>query len=295
MLKKIQRALEKRHIAIFLAPALFLLVVFVAYLTISLLYLSLCDWNVRSPSPKFTGLNNLFKLVRDLEFWLSMVRTIVYMLMTVTGEIFIGFIMAYTLNRKIRGLGMLRTLIIIPMAMTPVVVALFWKIMYDPVLGPVNYFLSFLGISGFQWLGSSSTAFMSVVIVNIWEWAPFSFLVITAGLTSLPKDAYEAAVIDGANAVQILFRLTIPMLKQILLTLVLLRSIEAIKAFDLIFVMTRGGPGTTTQVMPFYLYLRGFQWFDLGYAAALAVFLIIFTNILFQTFINKTGVRVFYE
>jgi multiple sugar transport system permease protein len=181
------------------------------------------------------------------------------------------------------------------MAMTPVVVALFWKIMYDPVLGPVNYFLSLLGITGPQWLGSTSTAFISVVLVNIWEWAPFSFLVITAGLTTLPKDAYEAAVIDGATGFQILFRLTIPMLKQVLLTLILLRSIEAIKAFDLIFVMTKGGPGNATQVMPFYLYLRGFQWFDLGYAAALSVFLIVFTNILFQAFINKTGVRVFYE
>jgi multiple sugar transport system permease protein len=286
---------EKRHIGCFLAPAMIILVAFAAYITIALIYLAFCDWNVRSPAPTFAGVTNFFKMARDWEFWTSLGRTFLYMIISVTGEIVIGFFMAYTLNRRIPGLGIIRTLIIVPMAMTPVVVAMFWKILYDPVLGPINYFLSLAGITGPQWIGSSGTAFLSILIVNIWEWAPFSFLVITAGLTALPGDVYEAAVIDGANSIQVLFRLTIPMLKQVLLTLILLRSIEAMKAFDLIFVMTRGGPGNVTQVMPFYVYLRGFQWFDLGYAAALAVVLLVITNIFFQQFINKTGVRVFYD
>jgi multiple sugar transport system permease protein len=155
--------------------------------------------------------------------------------------------------------------------------------------------LSLIGIVGPEWLGSTKTAFLSLVLVTIWQNTPFSFLMITAGLTSLPTDVYEAAVIDGANSPQVLFRITIPMLKQVFLTLILLRMIEAFKAFDLIYTMTRGGPGTATQVMPFYLYIRGFEWFDLGYAAALSVALLFFSNFAFQTYINKTGVKVFYE
>lgn len=293
--KRVGAWLEKRYIGCFLAPALCIMGAFALYITVALIYLSLCSWNTTSPAPSFIGISNYLNILKDTVFWKSLGRTMIFVVCTVTGEIVLGFIVAYALNRKIRGLGVIRTLVIVPMAVTPVVAAMFWKIMYDPSLGPVNYFLSLLGIRGPEWLGSTSYALISVLIVNIWEWMPFSFLTITAGLNALPKDAYEAAMIDGATKFQTLFKLTIPMLKQVLLTLILLRTIDAMKAFDLVFTMTRGGPGESTQLLPYYIYLKGFQWFDLGYAAALSLVLLLICNYGFKFFINKTGVKVFYD
>lgn len=286
---------EKNHTACFLAPAMITMAVFAVYVLAFLFYLALCNWNARSPSPTFTGLNNFIRMAGDREFWISLWRTVEYTAATVTGQVIVGFLLAYTLNRRVFGLGLIRTLLIVPMAMTPVVIGMFWKIIFDPSLGPINYYLSLLHIPGPVWIGASSTALASIMLVTVWQLAPYSFLTITAGFTSLPEEVYEAAVIDGANGFQILFRITIPMLKQVLLTLILLRMIEAFRAFDLIYTMTRGGPGTSTQLMPFYLYTAGFDWFDFGYAAALSVFLLFFVLFIFRLFINKTGVKVFYE
>lgn len=286
---------ERHYLALFLAPSLILLLAFAGYITISLIYLSLCSWNVSSPAPVFTGIGNYVSIVRDMSFWKSLGRTCIYLIATVTGEVVTGFITAWLFNRKLRGIRILRTLILIPMAITPVVAGMFWKVMYNTSYGPINYFLSLAGIKGPAWIASGRTAFLSVLVVNIWQWMPFSFLTITAGLASLPTDVYEAARIDGASSMQILFRVTIPMLKQVLLTLVLLRSIEALKAYDLVYIMTSGGPGEATQLLPFYIYTKGFTWFDFGAAAAMSLILLVIANNLFKLFINKTGVKVFYE
>lgn len=287
--------IERHYLALFLAPSLILLIAFAGYITISLIYLSLCNWNVSNPTPVFAGVGNYISIFRDMSFWKSLGRTCVYLICTVTGEVVTGFIAAYLFNREMRGIRILRTLILIPMAITPVVAGMFWKVMYNTSYGPINYFLSLVGIQGPAWIASSRTAFFSVLIVNIWQWMPFSFLTITAGLASLPTDVYEAARIDGASSRQILFQVTIPMMKQVLLTLVLLRSIEALKAYDLVYIMTSGGPGEATQLLPFYIYTKGFTWFDFGSAAAMSLILLVIANNLFKLFINKTGVKVFYE
>ena len=278
-----------------MTPAMAILLAFAVYITISLVYLALCNWNIRSPSPSFSGPSNFIAIARDNAFWQSLMRSAVFTVSSVFFEIILGFFMAYVLSKKIRALGLVRTLLIVPMAMTPVVIAMFWKIMYDPTLGPINYFLSLIGIRGPEWLGSTSTAFLSVIIVNVWQWVPFSFLVLTAGMAALPEEPYESARIDGANEFQIMLKLTLPMLKPIFLMLMLLRGVDAFKAFDLVFVMTRGGPGEVTQLLPYYIYLRGFQWFDLGYAAALSLVVLLFVNCVVSLFIKKTGVLAFYE
>ena len=295
MNERIQNWGEKHYVALFLAPALLILIAFAGYITFALIYLSLCDWNVSNPTPVFSGIGNYINILKDLSFWKSLGRTLAYLVSTVTGEVVIGFFAAYVFNRKIKGIRILRTLVLIPMAITPVVAGMFWKVMYNTSYGPINYFLSLIGIEGPAWIASAQTAFLSVVIVNIWQWMPFSCLTVTAGFASLPEDVYEAARIDGASSMQILFQVTIPMMKQVLLTLVLLRSIEALKAYDLIYVMTSGGPGEATQVLPFYIYTRGFTWFDFGTAAAMSLILLFIANNGFQLFINKTGVKVFYE
>lgn len=248
-----------------------------------------------NPSPVFTGLTNYVNIVKDPSFWKSLGRTFLYLICTVTGEVVLGFFVAYVFDKQISGMRFLRTLVLIPMAITPVVAGMFWKVMYNTSYGPVNYFLSLIGIKGPAWIASDKTAFWSVLIVNIWQWMPFSFLTITAGLHSISRDVYEAAQIDGAGKMKTLFYVTIPMMKQVLITLVLLRAIEAMKAYDLVYVMTSGGPGEATQLLPFYIYTKGFTWFDFGYAAAMSLILLVIANNLFKFFINKSGVNVFYE
>ena len=293
--KRVSGWVEKRYLLCFLAPSLVILVAFAAYITVALIYLSLCNWNVSNPSPVFTGLTNYISIIKDLSFWKSLGRTFLYLACTVTGEVVIGFFVAYVFNREVKGMRFLRTLILIPMAITPVVAGMFWKVMYNASYGPINYFLSLLGVHGPAWIAADQTAFWSVLVVNIWQWMPFSFLTITAGLHSMSRDVYEAAQIDGAGEMQTLRYVTIPMMKQVLLTLVLLRSIEAMKAYDLVYVMTSGGPGEATQLLPFYIYTKGFTWFDFGYAAAMSLILLVIANYLFKFFINKTGVKIFYE
>lgn len=295
MMKRINGWVEKRYLFCFLAPSMIILTAFAAYITIALIYLSLCNWNVSNPTPVLAGLTNYISILRDTSFWKSLGRTFLYLICTVTGEVGIGFFVAYIFNKEIRGIRYLRTLILIPMAITPVVAGMFWKVMYNASYGPINYFLSLIGLKGPAWIASDQTAFWSVLVVNIWQWMPFSFLTITAGFHSMPTDVYEAAKIDGASNLQTLFYVTLPMMKQVLLTLVLLRAIEAMKAYDLVYVMTSGGPGEATQLLPFYIYTKGFTWFDFGYAAAMSLILLFIANYLFKLFINKTGVRVFYE
>lgn len=295
LMKKVSKWVERRYLFCFLAPSMIILVAFAAYITIALIYLSLCNWNVSNPTPVFAGLANYIGIIKDTSFWKSLGRTFLYLICTVIGEVGIGFFVAYVFDREIKGIRYLRTLILIPMAITPVVAGMFWKVMYNTSYGPINYFLSLIGIKGPAWIASDQTAFWSVLVVNIWQWMPFSFLTITAGLHSMPGDVYEAAQIDGAGKIQTLLYVTVPMMKQVLLTLILLRAIEAMKAYDLVYVMTSGGPGEVTQLLPFYIYTKGFTWFDFGYAAAMSLILLFIANYLFKLFINKTGVKVFYE
>jgi multiple sugar transport system permease protein len=275
-----------------MGPAGIFLVGFALYATIYLIYLSLCNWNVMNPSPVLTGFSNYVELVKDHQFWSSVEKTAIFVSAAVGAEIILGFLIALILNRKIVGLGVIRALLILPMAMTPAVVGLIWRILYDPTLGLINYLLSLVGIQGPAWVAKANIALFSLIVVDIWQWTPFAILVITAGLKALPIEPYEAAKIDGASALQTVRYITIPLLKQVLLVLILLRGIDALKTFDIIFVITNGGPGTATQTIVFYTFLRGFHWFSLGYASAISVVLMIVVTIGVKFFIRYTGVKI---
>ncbi|MGE5582355.1 MAG: carbohydrate ABC transporter permease [Bacillota bacterium] len=283
---------EKHFGFVLMAPATIYLAAVALYVTVFLVYYSLCNWSVSSPQPSFIGLVNYAQILKDSKFWESIVLTVVFLITAVGVEVILGFAIALLLNQQIYGVKIIRTLLILPMAMTPVVSGLIWRILYDPTLGLINYLLSFIGIKGPAWVATAGTALPAVILVDIWQWTPFAFLVITAGLQSLPAEPYEAASIDGAGPFQVLFRITIPLLKQVLLILILLRGIDVIKVFDTIYVITNGGPGTATQTLVFYTFLKGFQWFDLGYASAMAMFLLFAVTILVQFFVKRTGVNL---
>jgi multiple sugar transport system permease protein len=172
------------------------------------------------------------------------------------------------------------------MMITPVVIGLIWKYMFNPENGIINYLLHFLKIEGPIWLGEPKPAPLAVIIVDIWQWTPFVFLLLISGLGSLPQEVYEAARVDGANQMQVLRFITIPLLMPFMLVALLIRFIDSFKIFDTIFVMTRGGPANATETLSIYTYKVGLNFFNMGYAATLSYVILIIITYASQQFLR---------
>ena len=223
----------------------------------------------------FVGADNYALAATDPAFWDAIRVSALYVVATTGTELLLGFVLALVLSRKMKGLGIVRTLLIIPMAMTPVVVGLTWRLLYTPPFGLVNWSAGLVGIDLPPMLTDPVLAFVAVVIVDVWQWTPFMMLLMLAGLQSLPDEPFEAAAVDGASRFQALRFLTIPMLKGIVLVALIFRGVDAFDTFDTIYVLTRGGPGTATQTLTMFDYFQAFRWFHFGYAAAVAVIMLV--------------------
>jgi multiple sugar transport system permease protein len=197
--------------------------------------------------------------------------------------------LAILMNQNIVGKGLVKTLFLLPMVATPVAVGLIWVLIYEPNIGIANVFLEKLGLPGQEWLTSQSLVMPSLIFIDIWEWTPMIALIVLAGLVSLPKDPYEAAMIDGANTWQSFTKITLPLLKPTLYSAVLLRMIDALKTFDIIYATTQGGPGTSSQTINIYGYVLGFQYFKIGQASALLMifFIIVLSISIFTILLRK--------
>lgn len=269
-----------------LLPTVIVLFLLTIYPTIYSFTLSLNEWNMsnRNAVWEFVGLGNYAKILQDARFWNAAQVTGTYMFGTIATQLVLGLGIALLLQRQVLAAGLVRTALLLPMMMTPVVVGLIWRFMFNPTQGVVNYLLGLLGIPGPNWLGSLQTGLLSVMIADIWEWTPFMVLILLAALQTLPQEPYEAAAIDGASAWQAFQHITIPLLRPTIVVAVLLRAIDSFKTFDLVYVMTNGGPGTSTETLSFYTYKWGFKFFQMGYASALSfvmlIMVIIFANIL---------------
>ena len=178
--------------------------------------------------------------------------------------------------------------------MTPVVVGIIWRLMYNPDLGMLNYFLSWFGFSPVNWTGMPGTALPSVMMADIWEWTPFVALILLAGLQSLPREPYEAALVDGASSWQTFCYITFPLLSPAMLVVLLIRVMDSFKTFDLIFVLTQGGPGMSTEILNYYTYRYGFKFFHLGYASALSWVLLVVVTIICMILIRILQSRGIY-
>lgn len=269
-----------------LLPTVIVLFLLTIYPTIYSFTLSLNEWNMsnRNAVWEFVGLGNYAKILQDARFWNAAQVTGTYMFGTIATQLVLGLGIALLLQRQVLAAGLVRTALLLPMMTTPVVVGLIWRFMFNPTQGVVNYLLGLLGIPGPNWLGSLQTGLLSVMIADIWEWTPFMVLILLAALQTLPQEPYEAAAIDGASAWQAFLHITIPLLRPTIVVAVLLRAIDSFKTFDLVYVMTNGGPGTSTETLSFYTYKWGFKFFQMGYASALSfvmlIMVIIFANIL---------------
>ncbi len=258
---------------LFPAPAVLLVAVIIVYPIAYTVWMSLQEWFASSLTPpRFVGASNYGKILfGDVRFRDAVARTIYFTVLAVAAETVLGVAMALLFNREFWGRGLLRTLAILPMVATPTAIALVFVMMYHPTLGVANYLLSLTGLPPFRWTYSSQTALYALALVDVWQWTPLIMLIALAGLASLPREPYEAAHLDGASPLRAFWHITLPLLRPTLVVAILFRAIDALKTFDIIFVMTQGGPANATETINILLFNQAFSYFNMGYAASMAV------------------------
>jgi multiple sugar transport system permease protein len=255
------------------APAVLILVFLMGFPIVYTVYLSFTNWTPSARwTPEFIGFDNYYKLFyEDPRFLKALWRTIWFSVVAVSLQTVLGVGLALIFNRDFKGRGFFRTIFLMSMVATPVAIGLVWMMIMDVNTGILNYLLEAAVGIRVAWLSDRSIVLLSMILIDTWQWTPFIMLITLAGLSALPTEPYEAAVIDGASPVQLFRYLTLPMLWPTLMVALMFRSIETLKTFDIIYVITQGGPAYATETLNIYGFLQGFSYFDMGYASALLV------------------------
>lgn len=262
----------------FCGPAVIILAAFIIYPAIYSLLLSFHEWNGFTPRwGPFVGLDNYAELARDWIFWKAAINSVLFVVARTPLEVGIAFLLALLLNRKMRGRSLLRTLFFVPVVMSLIVVTIIFQRILEPNAGMLNSFLREVGLGGLAqpWLGSPATALPAVIAVSIWKNVGFSLVILLAGLQGLPQEVIEAARVDGASRSQLTFRIIVPLMKPIIGITTVLSIIGGLKVFDLVFIMTRGGPTYSTEVFATMLYRHAFDLNEMGVASAIAVVMVL--------------------
>tara|TARA_B100000676_G_scaffold117631_1_gene117121 strand:- start:4068 stop:4934 length:867 start_codon:yes stop_codon:yes gene_type:complete len=260
-----------KHKFVFLFPGLFVLIGILIFPIIFTIRLSLSGWNSYTPEMNFIGITNYIRLFTDdPRFWESFFRLSFLSVTTVVLQYIIGFALALMVWREIKFKRFFRVIFLIPMMTTPVIMTVIWRTFFHESLGPVNDLLGLIGVEPILWLSDPVIAKFTVIIVEVWQWTPFMFLLLLAGLLSLPKEPFLAAAIDGASSFRKFVYVTFPLMAPISIGAIIIRLIEASKIMDTVFVLTSGGPGTATETSSFYIYIKGLREFQMGYAATLS-------------------------
>jgi multiple sugar transport system permease protein len=266
--------IDRRLKFVFLVPAMIALVALTAFPTVYMFVAAFVKFDASAPlSSKFIGIDNFLRLFTDDKFHNALINTAVFTSVAVTLEFALGLGFALLVDTYIRRANFIKTLLILPMMMPTIVVAIAWKLMYQPQFGVINDLLGKVGIPPLLWAAGIKTAMPAIILVDVWEWTPFIFLMCLAGLASLPQEPFEAAELDGASAFQKFRDLTLPFLKPVIVVTLLLRIMDAFRLFDQVFILTVGGPAGATETLSFYLYKVTFRFFDIGYAAAISLFM----------------------
>ena len=273
----------------FLLPALVYLMLMAIFPLVWTLVLSLTKWHANiMPSPEWVGLDNYkFFLFEDPRFWNAFWFTLRYVGISVTVELVIGLGLASLLSQNFRGKSFFRVVYLIPMACPPIAVAFLWRMMLHPDIGVFNSILKWIGLNGVKWTTDARIAPFTLMMVDIWEWTPFMFLALLAAFQALPVELYQAAAVDGANSWQMFRNITLPLITPVIVTISLIRAIDAFKLFELVFGITGAGPGGSTESLSFYIYLIGMKWFKLGRGSSISWLFLIILLILAITLISR--------
>ncbi|MFH5183631.1 carbohydrate ABC transporter permease [Paenibacillus sp. TAB 01] len=273
---------------VFVAPAIILILLVAVYPLVQTVKLSFYEYSLLAvQDQKFIGLKNYYTLVQDTRFWNSLLNTCLFSLASVFCELVLGLILALIMNLPFRYIGVVRAAALVPWAIPSVVSATMWLWLYNDQWGFINIFLEKIGvISQFHaWLSNTDSALGAVIISDVWKTTPFMALLILAGLQMIPKDMYESASVDGASRLRQFMAVTLPMIKPTILVAVLFRTLDSFRVFDLIYVMTMGGPGNATEVTSLYAYKTLFKNLDFGYGSTIAVSILIIIALISSVYI----------
>jgi len=274
---------KKDHLSalLFLSPTLVIFLAFIIFPVFFSFYLSFHQWNMFSPDKTFVGLGNYSRMFQDPEFYQVLKNTLIYTVGTVPLNLIFSLLVAYILNQQIRGRKILRTAFFAPVIISPVAAAVIWRWLLDANFGVVNYVLSWFGVESINWLNHPSAAMVALIVIGVWKTFGINMVLFLAGLQGIPNMYYEAAEIDGAGPLQKFWRITIPLLSHTTFFILIMSMITSFQVFDLVYVLTSGGPLGATKVLVFHLYENAFKFFEMGYASAVAYFmfatLIVFT------------------
>ncbi len=267
---------------LYILPMIVLSFVLVYYCIIDTVVVSFTDWDGMTDVFHFVALKNYIKMFKDHVFWTSVVNNLIFFVGTVFIQALLGFVLAVLLKKKLPGSNVFKAIYFMPIAMATSIITAIFRIIMDPTNGALNQFLRAIHLNGFavNWLGDPKIALVSVIIVNIFQWMGFSMITYFAGLMSLPDDVYEAAKIDGAGFWRTTFSVTLPMLKGTTNVLIILGIVGSLKTFDIVKLLTGGGPGRSTTVMNTYLYEKAFKDFNAGGAASIGVAILIIAMVM---------------
>jgi multiple sugar transport system permease protein len=254
----------------FVIPALVVVLAVIVFPWVFTIWMSFNEWKVGSPTT-FVGFANYLRLPTDPRFVEAVGHTLVYTALSVLLPVVFGTFAAVVFHTKFPFRGVLRAIFIMPMMATPVAIALVWTMMFHPQLGVLNYLLSLVGIPPQLWVFHPATVIPSLVLVETWQWTPLVMLIVLGGIAALPTEPYESAQIDGAGMWQLFRYITLPLILPFVVIAAMIRTIDAVKSFDIIFAITQGGPGSASETINVYLYSVAFVYYDLGYGSAIAV------------------------
>ncbi|MGM0924298.1 MAG: carbohydrate ABC transporter permease [Bacillota bacterium] len=267
--KKVLRNKNIITICLFIAPALLVYLVYVVYPILATLNYSFYNWD-GTTEKTFVGLGNYAELFRDAIFWTAIKNNAWVVITSVFVQIPLGLIMALMLFAPIKGLRLFNSIYFLPFLMSTVAVGMLWVLMFDPINGVINMLVNFLGFENLAWLSNENTALISVLLVVVWQFSPFYMILFKAALVGISEELYEAAEIDGANAWQKFKNITIPLLMPTIVSSSILAIVGSLKAFDIFYIMTGGGPNGATELMGTYMFKQAFINFNMGYASAIA-------------------------
>lgn len=267
---------DRRFGYLFISPAVIILsIVILAPIAIAIIT-SFYDYTLINRSlDTFIGLKNYFESISNEKFIHASIVTISFVFFVVLLEFLIGFLIAILLNQVEKFRNIYYFILLIPLLINPVVVGLIWRMFLHPQLGILNYLIGFIGVEPINWLGDPQNAFLTIIFVDIWHQVSFMIILLLAGLASIPEEPYEAARVDGANAFEQFKDITLPYMRPVIIITLLIRLIFALKTYDLIYIMTKGGPGDATDLISYYIYRSAFIGLDLGQAASMSVLLLI--------------------
>jgi multiple sugar transport system permease protein len=254
----------------FVLPALVVVIAVIVFPWTYTIWMSLQEWKVGA-TPKFVGLANYLRLPSDARFVESIWHTLAYTALSVLLPLLLGTLAAVIFNAKFPMRGFFRGLFILPMMATPVAIALVWTMMFHPQLGILNYLLSLVGLPPQLWVFHPASVIPSLVLVETWQWTPLVMLIMLGGLAAIPTEPYESARLDGATGWQVFRYISLPLIAPFLFIAAMIRTIDAVKSFDIIFAITQGGPGNASETINLYLYSVAFVYYDVGYASAIVI------------------------